>query len=161
MGYSWFGLSTITTVRGPKGRLTRRPDNRRDPLAASTVRLRDLMDSGPTLLVARHASHSRRLDAVVGRHRGPPLVLALLSGGGEMSTLTIRQLDERTHARLRGQAAEHGRSVEAEVRAILDAAVNRPERNLLLALHASMSEVGGVDLELVPRTDKPRPVDIS
>ncbi len=78
-----------------------------------------------------------------------------------MSTLTIRQLDERTHARLRGRAAEHGRSVEAEVRAILDAAVNRPERNLLLALHASMSEVGGVDLELVPRTDKPRPVDIS
>ena len=32
-----------------------------------------------------------------------------------MSTLTIRQLDERTHARLRGRAAQHGRSVEAEV----------------------------------------------
>ncbi len=88
-------------------------------------------------------------------------MLALLSGGGEMSTLTIRQLDERTHARLRGRAAEHGRSVEAEVRAILDAAVNRPEHNLLLALQASMSEVGGVDLELAPRNDKPRAVDIS
>ena len=29
-----------------------------------------------------------------------------------MSTLTIRQLDERTHARLRGLAAQHGRSVD-------------------------------------------------
>jgi plasmid stability protein len=43
-----------------------------------------------------------------------------------MSTLTIRQLNERTQARLRGRAAKHGRSVEAEVRAILDAAVDMP-----------------------------------
>ena len=47
-----------------------------------------------------------------------------------MGTLTIRQLDEQTHARLRGRAAKHGRSVEAEVRAILDAAVGRPEENI-------------------------------
>jgi plasmid stability protein len=78
-----------------------------------------------------------------------------------MSTLTIRQLDERTHARLRGRAAEHGRSVEAEVRAILDAVVNRPERNFLLSLHDSMAESGGVDLEVAPRTDQPRLVDLS
>ena len=78
-----------------------------------------------------------------------------------MGTLTIRQLDERTHARLRGRAAKHGRSVEAEVRAILDATVDLPEENFLLALHAAMSEVGGVDLPLVPRTDLPRPVDLS
>ena len=65
-----------------------------------------------------------------------------------MATLTIRQLDERTHARLRLRAARHGRSVEAEVRAILDAAVDVPEENFLLALHAAMSEVGGVDLPL-------------
>lgn len=78
-----------------------------------------------------------------------------------MGTLTIRQLDERTHARLRGRAAEHGRSVEAEVRAILDAAVNRPERNFLLSLHASMAEAGGVELELAARTDPPRPVDLT
>ena len=67
-----------------------------------------------------------------------------------MGTLTIRQLDERTHARLRGRAAKHGRSVGAEVRAILDAAVDLPDQNLLLALHASMAEVGGVDLRLPP-----------
>lgn len=78
-----------------------------------------------------------------------------------MSTLTIRQLDERTHARLRGRAAEHGRSVEAEVRAILDAAVNVPEHNFLLSLHASMVQAGGVELEVPARTDQPRPVDLS
>jgi plasmid stability protein len=78
-----------------------------------------------------------------------------------MGTLTIRQLDERTHARLRGRAAEHGRSVEAEVRAILDAAVNLPEQNLLLSLHASMAEARGVDLDVPPRTEPPRPVDLS
>lgn len=78
-----------------------------------------------------------------------------------MGTLTIRKLSERTHALLRGRAAEHGRSVEAEVRAILDAAVNRPEGNILLALHASMSELGGVDLQLPSRTDLPREVDLS
>ena len=77
-----------------------------------------------------------------------------------MGTLTIRQLDERTHARLRGRAAEHGRSVEAEVRAILDAAVNLPERNFLMALHESMAEAGGVDLDIPGRIDLPRPVDL-
>jgi plasmid stability protein len=78
-----------------------------------------------------------------------------------MGTLTIPQLDERTHARLRGRAAAHGRSVEAEVRAILDAAVNRPEQNFLVALHASMGELGGVDLDVPSRTDDPRAVDLS
>ena len=77
-----------------------------------------------------------------------------------MGTLTIRQLDEQTHARLRGRAAKHGRSVEAEVRAILDAAVGRPEENILLNLHAKMSEVGGVDLTPLERTDLPREVDL-
>jgi antitoxin FitA len=78
-----------------------------------------------------------------------------------VSALTIRQLDERTHARLRGRAARHGRSVEAEVRAILDAAVDLPEENILLALHASMAEVGGLKLAVPPRTYRPRPVDLS
>ena len=77
-----------------------------------------------------------------------------------MGTLTIRQVDARTHARLRARAAQHGRSVEAEVRAILDAAVNLPGRNFLVALQASMVEVGGVDLDLSPRTDSPRAVDL-
>lgn len=78
-----------------------------------------------------------------------------------MRTLTIRQLNEHTHARLRGRAAKHGRSVEAEVRAILDAAVDLPEENILLALHATFADAGGVDLQLPERTDLPRPVDLS
>jgi len=51
--------------------------------------------------------------------------------------------------------------VEAEVRAILDAAVDLPEENILLALHATFAEVGGVDLEVSERTEPPRPVDLS
>lgn len=78
-----------------------------------------------------------------------------------MSTLTIRQLNEYTHARLRGRAAKHGRSVEAEVRAILDAAVDLPEENILLALHATFSEAGGLDLQVPNRTDQPRTADLS
>lgn len=78
-----------------------------------------------------------------------------------MGTLTIRQLSERTHARLRGLAAKHGRSVEAEVRAILDSAVDLPEENILLALHNEIREIGGIDLPLPSRTDQPRPIDLS
>jgi len=75
-----------------------------------------------------------------------------------VAKLTIRQLDERTHVRLRARAARHGRSVEAEVRAILDTAVDLPEENTLLAVQAAMSEDGGVDLPLERRTDLPRSV---
>lgn len=78
-----------------------------------------------------------------------------------MGTLTIRQLDARTHARLRGRAADHGRSVEAEVRAILDAAVNLPEKNFLLSLRDAMSGSSGVALEVPARGDRPREVDLS
>ena len=77
-----------------------------------------------------------------------------------MATLTLRQLDEGTCARLRMRAARHGRSVETEVRAILGAAVAGPEENFLLALRAAMSEVGGVDLQPESRTDVPRRADL-
>lgn len=75
-----------------------------------------------------------------------------------MANITIRQLDDRTHARLRERAARNERSVEAEVRAILDATVALPEQNFLLALHSAMSDIGGVDLEIAQRTDRDRPV---
>lgn len=78
-----------------------------------------------------------------------------------MSTLTIRQLNAHTHARLRGRAAKNGRSVEAEVRAILDAAVGLPEENILLALHSSFVEVGGVELQRPARREAPRPINLS
>jgi plasmid stability protein len=78
-----------------------------------------------------------------------------------MSTLTLRQLDPQTHARLRGRAAEHGRSVEAEVRAILDAAVEAPKVNFLQALREEMQDMGGDDLAIEPRTELPRDIDLS
>ena len=71
-------------------------------------------------------------------------------------TPTIRQLDERTLARLRVRAAKNGRSVAAEARAILNAAVDLPEENILLALHAAIPEGGAADLPLEPRMDLPR-----
>lgn len=77
-----------------------------------------------------------------------------------MSTLTIRQLREDTHARLRQRAARNQRSVEAEVRAILDAATS-PPRNILQELRHRMRDIEGVELELPDRRDLPRPVDLS
>ncbi|HEX6143570.1 MAG TPA: Arc family DNA-binding protein [Geminicoccaceae bacterium] len=43
-----------------------------------------------------------------------------------MATLSIRKLPDEVHRRLRMRAAEHGRSMEAEARAILEAAVAKP-----------------------------------
>lgn len=45
-----------------------------------------------------------------------------------MATLNIRKLPEEVRARLRIRAARAGRSMEAEARAILSAAVRKEER---------------------------------
>jgi plasmid stability protein len=78
-----------------------------------------------------------------------------------MATLTIRRLDATTHELLRGRAARHGRSVEAEVRAILSEAVQPPRPNVLVALHESFASVGGLDLEVPSRGDAPREVELA
>ena len=44
-----------------------------------------------------------------------------------MPVLTIRNVPEETKKRLRIRAAEHDRSMEAELRAILDSALGKPE----------------------------------
>lgn len=74
------------------------------------------------------------------------------------ATLTIRGLDEQTHARLRIEAARHGRSMEAEVRAILRAcfATPVPERGLGTRVHERFAGLGGIDLELPARSEQPR-----
>jgi plasmid stability protein len=43
-----------------------------------------------------------------------------------MATLTIRNVPERVHQALRRRAAENARSVEAEVRALLESAASAP-----------------------------------
>jgi antitoxin FitA len=73
-----------------------------------------------------------------------------------MATLMIRDLDEDVKTRLRIQAAEHGRSMEAEARALLTAAVSarRPARGLGSYIHQQFAELGGVDLAQ-PDRDEP------
>ncbi len=80
-----------------------------------------------------------------------------------MATLMIRDLDEDVKARLRIQAAEHGRSMEAEARALLAAGVSgrRPPRGLGSFIRDQFAEIGGVNLESPPRDEPPRAVDFS
>jgi plasmid stability protein len=64
-----------------------------------------------------------------------------------MASLTVRNLSEETHRALRVRAAQHGRSTEAEVRAILENAVRPEERIKLGSLLAKIGrEAGGVEL---------------
>jgi plasmid stability protein len=70
-----------------------------------------------------------------------------------MATLTIRGLDPETHARLRVAAARHGRSMEAEVRAILQErmALSTGDRGLGSRIQARFQGLEG-DLELPERS---------
>ncbi|GAA4856603.1 plasmid stabilization protein [Saccharopolyspora cebuensis] len=72
--------------------------------------------------------------------------------------MTIRGLDDETHARLRIQAAQHGRSMEAEVREILRAAVapQPPSGGLGSRLRARSAGLGEPELGLPARGDRPR-----
>jgi plasmid stability protein len=66
-----------------------------------------------------------------------------------MAAIVVRNISEETHRALRARARRHGRSTEAEVRAILDGAV-RPEHRVRLgsALAALAMPFGGLDLEI-------------
>jgi plasmid stability protein len=71
------------------------------------------------------------------------------------SSLNIRQLDPASKERLRISAAHHGRSMEAEARAILREALNTPRpasgAELVDAIRRRFAPLGGVELELPPR----------
>ncbi len=71
-----------------------------------------------------------------------------------MASITIRNLDEPLKARLRVQAATHGRSMEDEARDILRNALNReqvPPANLATAIRSRFAPLGGVELLVAPR----------
>ncbi len=73
-----------------------------------------------------------------------------------MSSITIRNLEPAIKERLRIRAAEHGHSMEAEVRQILRATLNGPARpqtpNLYERIRARFEPLGGADeLELPTR----------
>jgi plasmid stability protein len=65
-----------------------------------------------------------------------------------MPVVTVRNLPEETHRALKLRAAQHGRSTEAEIRAILEEAV-RPSTRVKLgsALAAFGQRFGGLDLD--------------
>lgn len=66
-----------------------------------------------------------------------------------MASVTVRNLPDETHRALRVRAAIHGRSTEAEIRAILENAVHPEERIKLGSLLAEIGhEVSGIDLEI-------------
>lgn len=66
-----------------------------------------------------------------------------------MASVTVRNLSDETHRALRVRAATHGRSTEAEIRAILESAVRPEGRVRLGTLLAEIGrETGGVDLEI-------------
>jgi plasmid stability protein len=75
-----------------------------------------------------------------------------------MAAFSIRNIDEDVKDRLRLRAAENGRSMEAEIRAILVEAVtpSPPEVGLFVTLLERFGELGGVDLDIPPRTDPAR-----
>ena len=77
-----------------------------------------------------------------------------------MASITIRKLDEGVKRSLRQQAAEHGRSLEAEVRDILSRSVRqRPQTlppktglDLFRGIREVVEKYGGVELPIPPRT---------
>ena len=72
-----------------------------------------------------------------------------------MPAIVVRNISAETHRALRVRARQHGRSTEAEIRAILDGAV-RPTARIKLgsALAALVKPFGGLELE-IKRDKKP------
>ena len=80
-----------------------------------------------------------------------------------MAAVSIRDLDDDVKDRLRVRAARNGRSMEAEIRAILAAAVADPDtsRGLFTELLDRFGEIGGVELDLPERATAPRAPDFA
>lgn len=80
-----------------------------------------------------------------------------------MATMTIRNIDDQLKARLRIQAATHGRSMEDEARDILRAALSvAPVRGktLVEAIRDRIEPLGGIDLDLPEREPLREPPDL-
>jgi antitoxin FitA len=79
-----------------------------------------------------------------------------------MAAISIRNLDDEIKNRLRIRAARHGRSMESEVRVILAHAVNEPDQpeGLFATLVDRFAAVGGVELDLPPRSTRARSPDL-
>jgi plasmid stability protein len=80
-----------------------------------------------------------------------------------LASITIRNLEDDLKRRLRIRAAEHGRSMEEEARAILRLVVTEtaPPRNLAAAIRSRVAPLGGVELDLPPRDKMRAPLRLS
>lgn len=86
-----------------------------------------------------------------------------------MASITIRKLNDSAKAKLRIRAAENGRSMEEEARAIIETVVQAHSaslpkpRSLYESIRQSLAEAGidGVDLEIPPRGPDREPPDFS
>lgn len=79
-----------------------------------------------------------------------------------MATLTIRDFDDDLKAELRIRAAEHGRSMEAEVRAILRTVLTRPTSEAGMGTRIRQRFAGADDLSIEPplRTELARAAEL-
>lgn len=76
--------------------------------------------------------------------------------------MVVRRFDDHLKLRLRVRAAQHGRSMEEEVRMILTEVLGTeppppPPPNLAALIRARVAPVGGVDLEIPARTGMREP----
>jgi antitoxin FitA len=80
-----------------------------------------------------------------------------------MATLMIRDLDDVVKARLRVRAAHNGRSMEAEARAILGAALTgeAAQRGLGSRIQQRFADLDEVAIAIPPRTEQPRAADFN
>lgn len=77
-----------------------------------------------------------------------------------MASLTIRNLDEQTKARLRVRAARHNRSMEEEARVMLRQVLAEPDEpkvSLAESVVRRFSALGGFELPLPEREPMRRP----
>jgi plasmid stability protein len=79
-----------------------------------------------------------------------------------MPAVTIRNLSEEAHRALKVRAAQHNRSAEAEMRAILEAAVRPEGRRRLGAVLSEIGQKYGVtkaDVEALEQVRDTRPAE--
>lgn len=78
-----------------------------------------------------------------------------------MPAIVVRNIGTETHRALRARAKRHGRSTEAEIRAILDGAVKPSTRvRLGSALAALAKPLGGLQLKVQRDKTPAAPADL-
>jgi len=79
-----------------------------------------------------------------------------------VASMTIRNLDDKLKARLRVQAAKHGRSMEDEARDILRAALSTASSrvSLVKSIRRRVEPLGGAELQIAPRESIREPVNL-